>query len=247
LDGIEILPLADMHMGDRCCDFKLIQRRIEYIRDTPNVYCILNGDLMDTAIASSIGDTYAANLAPMEQLKQCVKIFEPIKDKIICITSGNHENRVYKQDGLDLTEIMAAQLGLSEAYTDTTAILFVRLGKLPQKYHGRQVCYTIYVTHGSGGGRKEGGKINRLADLAAIVDTDCYVCSHTHLPAIFKTAYYRADPNNSAVSKVDKLFVNTAGFLDYGGYGDRAGYKPTSTDTPTIYLSGRSKQMTATL
>jgi antirestriction protein ArdC len=67
------------------------------------------------------------------------------------------------------------------------------------------------------------------------------------LPAIFKTAYYRADPNNSAVSKVDKLFVNTAGFLDYGGYGDRAGYKPTSTDTPTIYLSGRSKQMTATL
>ena len=126
LDGIEILPLADMHIGDRCCDFKLIQRRIDYIRGTPNAYCILNGDLMDTAIASSVGDTYAASLQPMEQLKQCVKIFAPIKDKIICITSGNHENRVYKSDGLDMTDIMATQLGIAELYTDTAAILFVR-------------------------------------------------------------------------------------------------------------------------
>lgn len=244
LDGIEILPLADMHMGDRCCDFKLIQRRIEYIRDTPNVYCILNGDLMDTAIASSVGDTYAASLQPMEQLKQCVKIFAPIKDKIICITSGNHENRVYKSDGLDMTEIMATQLGIAELYTDTAAILFVRFGK---EKRGRKLCYAAYVTHGSGGGRKEGGKINRLADLAAIVDADLYIHSHTHLPAIFKTAYYRTNPQNSSVAKVDKMFVNTSAHLDYGGYGSRAGYKPSSTDTPVIYLDGHKKLMTATL
>ena len=193
LDSIEILPLADVHMGDKCCDFKLLQRRIEYIRDNPNVYCILNGDLMDTAIASSVGDTYAATLQPMEQLKQCVKIFEPIKDKIICITSGNHEGRLYKQDGLDLTEIMAAQLGKLGVYTDTTALLFLKFGKMPLKEHGRPICYTIYVSHGSGGGRKEGGKINRLADLATIVDADCYVVGHTHLPAVFKTAYFRPD------------------------------------------------------
>lgn len=244
LDGIEILPLADMHIGDRCCDFKLIQRRIEYIRDTPNVYCILNGDLMDTAIASSVGDTYAASLQPMEQLKQCVKIFAPIKDKIICITSGNHENRVYKSDGLDMTEIMATQLGIAELYTDTAAILFVRFGK---EKRGRKLCYAAYVTHGSGGGRKEGGKINRLADLAAIVDADLYIHSHTHLPAIFKTAYYRTNPQNSSVAKVDKMFVNTSAHLDYGGYGSRAGYKPSSTDTPVIYLDGHKKLMTATL
>ena len=129
LTSIELLPLADMHIGDRCCDFNLVQQRIEYVRDNPNVYCVLNGDLMDTAIAASVGDTYAASLQPMEQLKQCVKIFEPIKDKILCITSGNHENRIYKQDGLDMTEIMATQLGKADAYTDTAAVLFLRLSK----------------------------------------------------------------------------------------------------------------------
>lgn len=68
LTSIELLPLADMHIGDRCCNFALVQQRIEYVRDNPNVYCVLNGDLMDTAIAASVGDTYAASLQPIEPL-----------------------------------------------------------------------------------------------------------------------------------------------------------------------------------
>ena len=104
--------MADLHIGDPQSDYKSILERIEYIRKTPNAYCILDGDLMDTAIASSIGDTYSANLQPMEQLKQCVKIFEPIKEKILAVLPGNHENRVYKSDGIDMTEIMCNQMGL---------------------------------------------------------------------------------------------------------------------------------------
>lgn len=244
LAEIEIHVLSDWHIGDSMSDFKLIQQTLEHIKNTPNAFVMLNGDLMDTAICSSIGDTYGANLQPMEQLKTCVKLFEPIKDKILCILPGNHENRVYKTDGIDMTALMAAQLGLSERYTDTTALLFVRFG-LNNK--GRKVCYTIYATHGSGGGRKEGGKINRLADLATIVDADCYVCGHTHLPALFKERYYRPDPQNSAVACVDKLFVNTASTLDYGGYGDKQGYKPASKDNPIILLNGKQKKMRAIL
>lgn len=244
LKEIEIHALSDWHIGDSMSDFKLIQQTLEHIKNTPNAFVMLNGDLMDTAISSSIGDTYAANIQPMEQLKLCVKLFEPIKDKILCILPGNHENRVYKSDGIDMTALMAAQLGLSERYTDTTALLFVRFG-LNNK--GRKVCYTIYATHGSGGGRKEGGKINRLADLATIVDADCYVCGHTHLPALFKERYYRPDPQNSAVACVDKLFVNTASTLDYGGYGDKQGYKPASKDNPIILLNGKEKKMRAIL
>ena len=226
------------------CDFNLIKETLECIQNTPNAFVILNGDLMDTAICSSIGDTYGANLQPMEQLKMCVKLFEPIKDKILCILPGHHENRTYKSDGIDMTALMAAQLGLSERYTDTTALLFLRFGHNDK---GRKVCYTIYTTHGSGGGRKEGGKINRLADLATIVDADVYIHSHTHLPAVFKNSFYKADPQNSTVACVDKLFVNTAAALRYGGYGDKCGYKPSSTDNPVIILDGKRKKMRAIL
>ena len=246
-ERIEILPMADLHLGDSMSDFKLIMERIEYIKNTPNVYCILGGDLMDTAICSSIGDTYGANLQPMEQLKQCVKIFEPIKDKILAVLPGNHENRVYKSDGLDMTELMCAQLGIPEKYSPTTALLFVRFGQQSGHRHNRPQLYSIYVTHGSGGGRKEGGKVNRLADLASIVDSDIYIHSHTHLPVVFKESFYRVSGSNSSVALVEKLFVNTGATLDYGGYGDKAGFKPASKATPVIYLNGLKREMYARL
>lgn len=246
-EQIEIHPMADLHIGDNMCDFKLIMERIEYIKNTPNAYCVLDGDLMDTAIASSIGDTYGANLQPMEQLKMCVKIFEPIKDKILAVLPGNHESRVYKTDGLDLTELMCAQLGIPHKYSPTTALLFIRFGNRGTHHHGRPQLYTAYVTHGSGGGRKEGGKVNRLADLASIVDADIYIHAHTHLPLVFKESFFRVSGSNSSVALVDKLFINTAVSLNYGGYGDRQGFKPASKSSPVIYLNGLKHDMWAKL
>lgn len=248
IDGvIEIHTMSDLHIGDAMCDYKAIMEKIEYIKNTPNAYCILDGDLMDSAIASSIGDTYGAGIQPMEQLKHCVKIFEPIKDKILAVLSGNHENRIYKSDGIDITEVMAAQIGIADRYTPTTALLFVRFGTSPSGHKERKNLYTIYVTHGSGGGRREGGKVNRLADLASIVDADIYVHGHTHLPLIFKESFFRTCRSNSSVEIVEKLFVNTAAYLNYGGYGDRQGFKPASKTSPVIYLNGDKREMWAKL
>ena len=159
LKSIELHPLFDLHIGDSLSDGLLIQETIDHIKNTPNAYCILGGDLMDTAIATSVGDTYGANLQPMQQLEMCVKLFEPIKDKILCIVPGNHENRIYRSDGMDITAIMAAQLGLQGKYSATSSFLFVRLGKdQSERHHGRKVSYSIYCYHGSGGGKKKAGK-----------------------------------------------------------------------------------------
>jgi hypothetical protein len=202
---------------------------------------------MDAAIASSIGDTYGASLQPMEQLKQCVKLFEPIKDKILAVLPGNHEHRIYKQDGLDITALMCSQLGIEKRYSNTTALLFIRFGKSNGKKHNRPQLYTMYVTHGSGGGRKEGGKVNRLADLASIVDADIYIHAHTHLPLVFRESFFRVSGGNSSVAEVEKLFVNCSAALTFGGYGDKQGYKPASTTSPVIYLNGTEHKMWAKL
>lgn len=242
-----ILPLADLHLGDIHSDFRRVREWLDYLAATDNAYCILNGDLMDAAIASSIGDTYGASLQPMEQLRQCVRLFEPIRDKILAVLPGNHEARIYKSDGLDLTEIMCSQLGIAERYSPSSALLFVRFGRHYREQHARPVCYTIYCVHGSGGGRKEGGKVQRLVDLAGIVDADVYIMSHTHQPAVVKQAFFRVSAANSSVSKVDKLFVNTASTLDYGGYGELQSFKPASLDTPVIRLDGTRRRAAATL
>lgn len=246
---IQLLPLADLHVGDIHSDFARVREWLDYIAETPNAYCILNGDLMDAAIASSVGDTYGAALQPMEQLRQCVEIFLPIADKTLAVLPGNHEARIYKTDGLDLTEILCSQLGIADRYSPASALLFLRFGEHRggSGQHRRPICYTVYCVHGSGGGRKEGGKVQRLVDLAGIVDADVYIMSHTHQPAVVKQAFFRVSAANSSVSKVDKLFVNTAAALEYGGYGELQSYKPASLDTPIIHLDGTRRRAVATL
>ena len=112
LSSVELHIFADEHLGDMCCDVKRLLQRIEYVKNTPNAYCILNGDIIDNATKTSIGDTYTQELNPMNQLERAVEIFEPIKDKVLCITHGNHENRTYKSEGINLSALLARQLGL---------------------------------------------------------------------------------------------------------------------------------------
>lgn len=247
LERVEIHTFADEHIGDEHSDIKRVLQRIEYVKNTPNAYCILNGDIIDNATKTSIGDTYSQVFNPMQQLEKAVELFAPIKDKILCITHGNHENRTYKKEGINISRMIASQLGLSDRYTPTSAVIFIRFGKGSASIHYRKIAYTLYVLHGSGGGRKEGAKAIRLADLAGIIDTDIYIHSHTHLPMIMKQAFHRIDTRNSTVALVDKLFVNTASNLTYGGYGEAGAFKPSSTDTPVIYLNGTNKYFEAKL
>jgi len=232
-------------MGDKHCDIRLIQERIRYIQETDNAYAILNGDLMNNATKTSVSDSYAEKLTPMQQIGQAVELMAPIKNKILSIQTGNHEARTYKKEGIDLTEIMARELGLGDKFSDTASLIFIRMGWNEKRK--RKQWYTIFANHGSGGGRKEGAKAIRLADMASIVDADIYIHSHTHLPMIMKQGFYRVDTSNSSTNFVNKLFINTSAMLNYGGYGEVFEFKPSSKDTPVIYLSGTTKYFTAKL
>jgi hypothetical protein len=184
----------------------------------------------------------------MEELRACVELFKPMAHKILCVVPGNHERRHYKTNGIDLTELMCRELGVANRYSPTTALVFLRFGKDAfHNHHGRKVAYTIHVSHGNGGGKKEGGKIQRLADLATIVDADAYICGHTHLGAIFKDSFFRPNMANNSITVGTRLFVNTSAKLNYGGYGEVGGFKPPCTDTPIVHLSGTHKEMRATL
>lgn len=254
LKSIEIHTFSDWHIGDKSCDFRAIQEEISAVKENLNAYVICNGDLMNNATKTSVSDCYAEIIHPMEQLQTLIELLEPIKDKILLLTQGNHESRTYRNDGVDLTALLAQQLGIYDRYVREGGVLFLRFGEQHRGSHEtngsgkiRKVCYTIYCTHGSGGGRKEGGKVNRLADLASIVDTDCYLMGHTHLPVCMKENYFRIDPRNSDVAEVEKLFVNTSAQLGYGGYGESFQFKPSSKANPIIHLSGTKKAMRVTL
>lgn len=247
LCSVEVHPFADLHIGDKHCDIESVKKRIEVVKEKENAYIILNGDIINNATKTSISDSYAEELTPMEQISRFVELFEPIKEKILCVTSGNHENRTYNKEGIDITRLCARELGAENRYSKTGALVFLKFGCKAGMNHGRALTYTLYCNHGSGGGRKEGAKAIRLADMACIVDADIYIHSHTHLPMIMKQGFYRTSIQNHSVSNVTKLFVNTASALNYGGYGEAFEYKPNSIDTPTIYINGQKREFIAEL
>ena len=245
LDHLEIHTLSDWHIGDKSCKMNEIKAVVEHIKTTPYAYAILNGDLLNNATKASVSDCYAETMTPSEQLQTLCDLIEPIKDKVLFVTQGNHEHRTYKSDGIDLTALMTKQLGIYDKYARVGGVLFVRFGKGSQ--HHRKMCYTFYITHGSGGGKREGSKANGLCDLASIVDTDIYIHSHTHLPMVIKENFFRIDTANSCVKEIEKLFVNAAASLSYGGYGQEFKFKPANSTSPIIYLDGHKKRYSAQL
>ena len=244
INNLDVYIFADEHIGDPHANIKYLKERIEYVKTHPNAYAILNGDLMDNATKTSVSDSYSQDYNPQQQMDMLVEMFKPIKNKILCITQGNHEARTYKKEGIDIMKNVAGRLGLDNRYSPESILLFLRFGN---NNRNRRQLYTFYVTHGSGGGRKEGAKAIRLADLACIVDSDIYIHAHTHLPMIFKENFVRVSESNSTSSMVTKLFVNSSANLEYGGYGEVMGCKPASMDKPVIHLCGVKKHLTATL
>lgn len=246
--SIELLPIADPHIGDANWNKRVLLKYIEYIRTHDNIFTVLNGDLMNCAIKSSISDCYSEKLNPMEQLAVCVDIFGCIADRVICVVPGNHEERHYKTNGIDITRLMCEQLGIADRYSPTVAYVFLRFGcDADTSHRHRPILYTLYVTHGNGGGRKVGGKVQRLADYALVCDADIYIAGHSHLGVSFKEGFDRPSPANNSITHGQHLFVNTCGGMDGGGYGERGGFPPPDLDRPIIYLNGTRKEMRATI
>ena len=253
-EKIEILILSDWHIGSPKCDFKLVQEQIKYIKENENTYCILNGDLIENSTKSSVGDVYESKLSPKEQVNTVYSVLEPIKEKILGGTLGNHCARTLKQDGIDVMEHVMARLGILERYDATAILLFLRFGKElrgRKESNGsgmqRKICYTIYCTHGSSGGRTAGAKANSLERLSNIVDSDICVISHTHFPMIFKEMTYQIDHRNSCVNEKETTFVNSGSTLKYGGYSERFSLKPSSMAQPVITLDGNKKDIKVTV
>lgn len=247
-----VYTLADLHIGDPHCNESEVLSRVKAVADDPYGLCVLNGDLMNTALKTSVSDVYSEVLTPMQQIVYLVELLRPIAGKIIGVTAGNHESRVYRNDGVDVMRLVCRELGIEDKYSPEGVLIFLRFGTKANPQHVKEgrnprQWYTIYASHGSGGGKGEGSKAVRLAEMASICDCDLFLHSHTHLPMIMKQGFYRVDSSNCQAKMVTRLFVNTGAALEYGGYGQAQGFKPASLETPFVHLEAKYKNMKATV
>lgn len=235
-DHIRLYGLSDWHLGSEYCDRKALQKTINAIQTTPSAYCVLLGDMMDNALKGSVSNVYMSTMNPQSQINEAANILQPIKDKILAITEGNHEARTIKEVGILPMYILALKLGLDveNVYSVGAFVLFLRYGNALRT--GRNNVFSIYCKHGSGGGGTVGGKANAMDKMKADIVADVYISAHTHQQLAFMREIYIADKQKQTLVSQKSLFVNSGSFLSWGGYAVEKGFSPSPTGTPVIDL-----------
>lgn len=241
-DEIVIYLIADCHIGSEYFNQPKLQEVIDEVLEKDNAYVILNGDLIDNATKNSVSFDYDG-LTPSASLGLCLQLMKPLADagKILCINSGNHEDRSDKEVNLNPTAILAQALGIEKCYSQAMTLLFIT-HYLGRKENHRATTFTVLSYHGNGNGVRVGSKANKVEDLSKIINCDVYCMSHVHTPMTFKEDYLVVDSAKGIVKPATRQFVISNSFLNYGGYGEKKGMTPTSICVPKIHLVAKGRR-----
>jgi hypothetical protein len=248
-DRIEVVPLADLHIGDAHTDEQSVIDAVKYILDKPNRFVILNGDLMNIALKHSKSDVYSATYSIEEELNRTEELLRPLAEhkRILAMQPGNHEDRIYRETGLDISLWLAERLGVRERYSSNSFVLFVKFGRSANwtPNRNKKNVYSFFVRHGVGaGGRKSGGKLNKVMEMSDTVDCDVNIMSHVHDPILKPGLRFKCDIQNMTVAPAKVDYIVTNAFQKFGGYGQTLGFNPTSTEISYIILNGNGPKKT---
>jgi UDP-2,3-diacylglucosamine pyrophosphatase LpxH len=245
-DSIELLPLADLHVGDSKMKLNYFKEFIEYVQAQPNRYVLCGGDLMNNAIKSSVSNVYNESMPPSQQKKWLKTELKPIADRILVFVEGNHEARTSKDTDMRPTEDLAEYFNKGNAYVEDEAILKITFGSRHKGSNKRQ-CYSVYITHGSGGGKRPGSALNNMEMLALGTEADIYIMGHVHKKIAYKNGYRKLNLYRNKVTETERLFVYTSHWSEFGGYAAKKLFTPSALGTVPIILYAHKKKMEAIL
>lgn len=243
-DDITLWLIGDVHLGAKECDEKRFKADIDAIAADETARVILLGDIINNATKSSVSNIYEERYCPSEAKSIAAKMLEPIKDKIIAAVGGNHELRSSKEVDDDPAYDIMCKLDLSHLYRKNAAFVKIRIGA--KNGDGlKNPTYTIYATHGSGGGTTPGAAVNRLHRTQTIFEgIDVFVQGHVHKAMSFFPERIRFDTHNNKVLRRTITCCVAPSYLGYGGYAMRAALPPFAAITGNITLCGTKKRIT---
>lgn len=242
-----IIPLSDIHLGAR----EHMEREWTSFCDTvlrqPNVYVTLGGDLINNATRSSVSNVFDDTLRPREQKKMMVEMLAPIRNRILCAVTGNHERRSTKDVDDDPTYDIMCKLDLEHLYRENIAFVKIRIGDLAGNGM-KNPTYTLAVTHGAGGGIFTGAAVNRNERFGYVIDgLDCLIVGHTHKPFVTQPSKIFVDTHNNKIAVKPFKVVSSTSWLGYGGYAAQKMLLPSSHAVQVITLKGTKKEIIVTM
>ena len=246
-EDITIYPIADVHLGSQECMEQEFIKFINMVKETPNVYLVLGGDLIDNGVRNGLTNVFRATMPPSQQKREMANILAPVRDKILCAVSGNHERRSGKDVDDDPTYDILCKLDKEEVYRENMAFLKLQFG-IVEGNGARNPTYTLVVTHGAGGGQLTSGAVLRVERFGYAVDgMDALIIGHTHKPYITNPGKIVIDKANNIVSVKPFKVINMTSWLKYGDYAAQKMLLPSTHSLQTLTLRGNRKEMVVSM
>lgn len=251
--NITVIPISDVHLGSQECMEQEFISFIKTVKETPNTYLVLGGDLIDNGTRSSVTNPFRATMPPSQQKKEMANILSEVRDRILCFVPGNHERRSGKDADDDPMYDIAAKLDLEALYRENVAFVKIQMG-VKERASGAKMdgykrpTYTLVVTHGAGGGILTGGAVNRGERFGYVIDgMDALIVGHTHKPFTTQPGKIFIDPRNNLVSVKPFKVISSTSWLSYGGYAASKMLLPATHCLHTLTLRGDKKEMIVTM
>ena len=166
---ITLAPIFDSHVGHFSHRKEKFLSYINWIRQEPNVFAMLGGDIMENALDDGRGMTYDST-PPKKQYEELIDMLSPIAHKIICSVPGNHERRSQKRAGFEPTFFICEKLKIP--YFSGPVMININAGGYARR---------IYLHHGRGNSQTKGGKLNSAQRPHKFVDGVHFnISGHVH-------------------------------------------------------------------
>jgi len=240
---IKIYPIADVHLGAIECMEDKWEKFLSMIGKDKNAYLILAGDLITNVTKTSLGSPFEQRYRPREQKHMMIEYLKPVRDKILCMVGGNHEQRTDKDTDSSPAYDIAAKLDVEDLYRENIA--FLKLGFGDTKADGiHNPTYTFAVAHGFGSSIYTTNAAMRAERFGMAIDgIDCMIAGHIHKPQEFPVAKYVVDKyNNKVTTKPFEVFICTS-WMDNSGYAIRKMLQPVAFSLSHLELRGAKKMM----
>lgn len=246
-DDITIIPISDVHLGAKEHKQREWELFCASVLKEPHTYITLGGDLLNNATRNSVSNIFEETMRPSEQKKLMAKMLEPLRDRIICGVTGNHERRSGKDADDDPTYDIMCKLDIEHLYRENIAFVKIQIGR--QEANGQKnPTYKIAVLHGAGGGGQTGSSVNKNERFGYTIDgLDMLIVGHSHKPGITQPFKLVFDCQNNRISQKPFKVVTSTSWLDYGGYAAQKMMTPGGFVKQKITLCGDHKEILVTM
>jgi len=226
LETVELAPLYDVHIGSRELDEPLLDRHLDWLAHTPNVFSWLGGDAFEnkTAKEAHMGHD---KISPEEQILEATKKFAKVQHKLLFSIPGNHEDRTFKQSGTSSAKRLADNLKLP-FFNDYTMLTI--------KWRGNK--FRVLAHHGAGGGQTPGAQRNAARKELVWFHPDMLWTGHLHQALTDPVKMFAVDQKTDRVYEKDALVLISPSYVKYfGGYSAHARMTPSQRGLSVVILN----------